>query len=231
MSEDAAGAVAGAENAETNNNTAASQEPAAFLFENADPSAFGEESTAFLKENNLTSMADLIALAGKGKTALSLPDDTPESLAAFRKACGMPDTAEGYGLPTSTDEEKEIAAFLHKCQLDKWAAKSVYDQIVTNIAAEEKSEKDQYEADYNKQLAAWGEQKQANLNFLQRGLETFKLSQDQLRGISGITGVEAALGLMLALGKLQSDHSGASGTSGGSSDESLESFILSRRDR
>lgn len=229
MSDETTGAATGAETTGTNNPPAAGSEPAAFLFENADASTYGESNAAFLKDNNLTNMSDLIALAGKGKTALNLPDDTPESLAAFRKACGMPETADGYGLPTSTDEEKGIAEFLHKCQLDKWAAKAVYEQIIANIAAEDKAEREQYEADYNKQLEAWGDQKQANLNILQRGLDTFKLSQDQLRGISGITGVEAALGLMLALGKLQSDHSGASGTSGGLGDESLDSFIFSRR--
>ncbi len=210
---------------------AAGNEPAAFLFENADPQAYGEENVNFLRDNNLTNMSDLVALAAKGKNAISLPDDTPESLLVFRKACGLPETADGYGLPAQTDDEKQIADFLLKCNLDKWAAKTVYQNIIANIAENTKAEKEKYEADYAKVTNAWGDNKQGNLNLLKRGMDTIKVSDEQLRGISDAIGTEAALGLMLTIGKLTKDSSGVAGNNaGGDSDEGLFDLILSKRD-
>lgn len=213
------------------NTNAAGNEPAAFLFENADPQVYGEDNVNFLKTNNLTNMSDLVALAAKGKNSIALPDDTPESLLAFRKACGLPDTAEGYGLPVQTDDEKEIADFLLKCNLDKWAAKTVYQNILDNIASEDKAEKEKYAAEYAKATEAWGDNKQGNLNLLKRGMDTIKVSDEQLRRISDAIGTEAALGLMLTVGKLTQDSVGVSGTgTGGGGDESLFDLILSKRD-
>ena len=201
------------------------------MFENADPQAYGEENVNFLRDNNLTNMSDLVALAAKGKNAISLPDDTPESLLVFRKACGLPETADGYGLPAQTDDEKQIADFLLKCNLDKWAAKTVYQNIIANIAENTKAEKEKYEADYAKVTNAWGDNKQGNLNLLKRGMDTIKVSDEQLRGISDAIGTEAALGLMLTIGKLTKDSSGVAGNNaGGDSDEGLFDLILSKRD-
>lgn len=204
----------------------------AFLFENADATGYGEDNVNFLKENNLSNMSDLIALATKGKNALQLPsDDDQESLLNFRKACGYPETADGYGFKAETEEEKNIAEFVHKCQLDKWAAKAVYNQIIANIKAEDSENKKLYDTEVAKIKSNWGENAQGNESLLQRGIATIGLSEQQLQEISDIIGVEAALNLMLTLGRVKSDHSGVTGTTGGSSgDESLDSFIYRRRD-
>ena len=177
-------------------------------------------------------MSDLIALATKGKNALQLPsDDDQESLLNFRKACGYPETADGYGFKAETEEEKNIAEFVHKCQLDKWAAKAVYNQIIANIKAEDSENKKLYDTEVAKIKSNWGENAQGNESLLQRGIATIGLSEQQLQEISDIIGVEAALNLMLTLGRVKSDHSGVTGTTGGSSgDESLDSFIYRRRD-
>lgn len=219
-----------ADPAVTNAGENVGNEPA-FLFENADASGYGEENVNFLKENNLSNMSDLVALATKGKNALQLPsDDDQDSLLNFRKACGYPETADGYGFKAETEEEKNIADFVHKCQLDKWAAKAVYNQIIANIKAEDAEDKKQYAAEVAKVKGNWGENAQGNESLLQRGVAAIGLSEQQLQEISGIIGVEAALNLMLTLGRVKSDHSGVTGTTGGGSgDESLDSFIYRRR--
>ncbi|MBR3676569.1 MAG: hypothetical protein IKN71_05500 [Alphaproteobacteria bacterium] len=202
----------------------------AFLFENTDASSYGEANVNFLKENNLSNMSDLVALATKGKNALELPkDNDQDSLLNFRKACGYPETADGYGFKAETEEEKGIADFVHKCQLDKWAAKAVYNQIIANIKAEDAEDKKQYDAEVAKIKSNWGENAQGNESLLQRGVKAIGLSEQQLQEISGIIGVEAALNLMLTLGRVKSDHAGITGGSGSGGEESLDSFIYSRR--
>jgi len=75
------------------------------------------------------------------------------------------------------------------------------------------------------------DKKQGNLNLLKRGMDTIKVSDEQLRRISDAIGTEAALGLMLTVGKLTQDSVGVSGTgTGGGGDESLFDLILSKRD-
>ena len=55
-----------------------------------------------------------------------------------------------------------------------------------------------------------------------------KLDQDKLRGLSEAIGVEAALSMMILLGKTQTDYSGISG--GNSEDsESLLGYISRKR--
>ena len=204
----------------------------AFLFENADVAAYGDDNAAFLKENNLSKMSDLVALASKGKAALTLPaDDDDAALANFRKACGYPEKAEGYGFDAQTDEEKSIVDFIYGCGLDKWAAKAVYNQVLANIKDTAEKEKKEYEAEVAKVKGGWGENAKANESLLQRGVAALKLTDSQLQEISGVIGVEAALELIQTIGKVKTDSSGITGSNGGAAgDESLSSFILSRRD-
>lgn len=163
--------------------------------------------------------------------AFSFPaaDDT-EAVLNFRKQCGYPDEASGYGLPMETDEQKDVLNFIHKCQLDPIAAKVVVDNLALEIAEQEKQAKAQYDQEYAKVSAAWGDSKKGNESLVSKGCEVIQITDDQLRGISDIIGVEAALGLMMTVGKLKSDYSGVGGTAGSDS-ESIEDFIASKRRR
>lgn len=161
--------------------------------------------------------------------ALVYPDGSDaEAVLKFRKACGYPDDASGYGLPMGTDEERNLANFLHRCQLDGIAAKSVADNLKAQIAAEEKAANEKFTADVNKVKESWGEKSKVNESLVKRGAELMKIDVDALKGISETIGVEAALNMMMLLGKTNADYSGVSGNSGGV-DENVEGFIARKR--
>lgn len=87
--------------------------------------------------------------------------DDAEAVLNFRKQCGYPDDVSGYGLPMETDEQKDVLNFIHKCQLDPVAAKTVVDNLALEIAEQAKLAKAQYDADYAKISAGWGDNKKA----------------------------------------------------------------------
>ena len=154
-------------------------------------------------------------------------DDTAAVL-AFRKSCGYPDDASGYGLPMETDDQKSIMSFIHKCQLDPIAANAVVKNISEIMAADEQERKQAFTDNYNKVVAGWGESKKENESLVNKGMSLMKLNQDNLRGISESIGMEAALSIMMLLGKTQTDHSGVSG--GDSEDGgSLLDYISGKR--
>lgn len=151
-----------------------------------------------------------------------------DAVLAFRKSCGYPDDASGYGLPMDTDEQKSLINFIHKCQLDPIAAKVVVENVAEAMAADEAQAKQAFADGYNKVVDGWGESKKENESLMNKGLSLMKLDQDKLRGISEAIGVEAALSMMILLGKTQTDYSGVSG--GNSEDsESLLGYIARKR--
>ena len=160
---------------------------------------------------------------------LVFPDGTDgNAVLAFRKSCGYPDEASGYGLPMETEEQKNLLNFIHKCQLDPIAAKVVVKNVAEIMAADEANAKQAFTDGYNKVVESWGENKKENESLMNKGLSLMKLDQDKLRGISESIGVEAALSMMMLLGKTQTDHSGVSG--GNSEDnESLLGYISRKR--
>lgn len=154
--------------------------------------------------------------------------DDADAVLAFRKSCGYPDDASGYGLPMDTDEQKGLMNFIHKCQLDPIAAKTVVQNVAEAMATDEAQAKQTFTDGYNKVVAGWGENKKENESLMNKGLSLMKLDQDKLRGISEAIGVEAALSMMILLGKTQTDYSGVSG--GNSEDsESLLGYISRKR--
>lgn len=151
-----------------------------------------------------------------------------DAVLAFRKSCGYPDDASGYGLPMDTDEQKSLINFIHKCQLDPIAAKTIVQNVAEVMAADEAQSKQAFTDGYNKVVDGWGESKKENESLMNKGLSLMKLDQDKLRGISEAIGVEAALSMMILLGKTQTDYSGVSG--GNSEDsESLLGYIARKR--
>lgn len=151
-----------------------------------------------------------------------------DAVLAFRKSCGYPDDASGYGLPMDTDEQKSLINFIHKCQLDPIAAKTIVQNVAEVMAADEAQAKQAFTDGYNKVVDGWGESKKENESLMNKGLSLMKLDQDKLRGISEAIGVEAALSMMILLGKTQTDYSGVSG--GNSEDsESLLGYIARKR--
>lgn len=160
---------------------------------------------------------------------LVFPDGADaEAVLAFRKSCGYPDEASGYGLPMDSDEQKSLINFIHKCQLDPIAAKTIVKNVTEVMAVDEAQAKQAFTDGYNKVVEGWGESKKENENLMNKGLSLMKLDQDKLRGISESIGVEAALSMMILLGKTQTDHSGVTG--GNSDDgESLLEYISRKR--
>lgn len=151
-----------------------------------------------------------------------------DAVLAFRKSCGYPDDASGYGLPMDTDEQKSLINFIHKCQLDPIAAKTIVQNVAEVMEADEAQAKQAFTDGYNKVVDGWGESKKENESLMNKGLSLMKLDQDKLRGISEAIGVEAALSMMILLGKTQTDYSGVSG--GNSEDsESLLGYIARKR--
>lgn len=157
--------------------------------------------------------------------------DDAEAILNFRKACGYPEAMDGYGLPMESDEQKDVLSFIHRCQLDKVAAKTVVDNLAVEIAEQEKKSQAQYDADYAKVASEWGDNKKANENYLSKAMSVFGLDGVKLRGISEHIGVEAALKMMMTLGKLNSDYSGVGGNGGGSGGESIIDFVAQKRGR
>lgn len=157
--------------------------------------------------------------------------DNADDVLNFRKACGYPDDAAGYGLPMETDEQKEVLSFIHRCQLDPIAAKVIVTELEAQIAEQAKLAKTNYDTEYNKVVEAWGESRKANENLVAKGLSLTKISPEQLIGISENIGVEAALGLLMHAGRSVTDHSGVAGGSGGTGSESLGDFIAAKRAR
>jgi hypothetical protein len=154
--------------------------------------------------------------------------DDANAVLTFRKSCGYPDDASGYGLPMDTDEQKSLINFIHKCQLDPIAAKTIVQNVAEVMAADEAQAKQTFTDGYNKVVDSWGESKKENESLMNKGLSLMKLDQDKLRGLSEAIGVEAALSMMILLGKTQTDYSGISG--GNSEDsESLLGYISRKR--
>lgn len=154
--------------------------------------------------------------------------DDADAVLAFRKSCGYPDEASGYGLPMDSDEQKSLINFIHKCQLDPIAAKTIVKNVAEVMAADEAQAKQTFTESYNKVVEGWGENKKENESLMNKGLSLMKLDEDKLRGISESIGVEAALSMMILLGKTQTDHSGVTG--GNSDDsESLLGYISRKR--
>ena len=151
-----------------------------------------------------------------------------DAVLAFRKSCGYPEAADGYGLPMDTEEQKSLVAFIHKCQLDPIAAKAVMDNVAESLKLEEQQSKQAYTEAYNKVVEGWGESKKENQSLMNKGMSLAGVDEDKLRAISDTLGVEAALSMMMLLGKTQTDHSGVSG--GNSDDnESLLGYISRKR--
>lgn len=151
-----------------------------------------------------------------------------DAVLAFRKSCGYPEAADGYGLPMDTEEQKSLVAFIHKCQLDPIAAKTVMDNVAESLKLEEQQSKQAYTEAYNKVVEGWGESKKENQSLMSKGMSLAGVDEDKLRAISDTLGVEAALSMMMLLGKTQTDHSGVSG--GNSDDnESLLGYISRKR--
>lgn len=151
-----------------------------------------------------------------------------DAVLAFRKSCGYPEAADGYGLPMDTEEQKSLVAFIHKCQLDPIAAKAVMDNVAESLKLEEQQSKQAYMEAYNKVVEGWGESKKENQSLMNKGMSLAGVDEDKLRAISDTLGVEAALSMMMLLGKTQTDHSGVSG--GNSDDnESLLGYISRKR--
>lgn len=151
-----------------------------------------------------------------------------DAVLAFRKSCGYPEAADGYGLPMDTEEQKSLVAFIHKCQLDPIAAKTVMDNVAESLKLEEQQSKQAYTEAYNKVIEGWGESKKEKQSLMSKGMSLAGVDEDKLRAISDTLGVEAALSMMMLLGKTQTDHSGVSG--GNSDDnESLLGYISRKR--
>lgn len=154
--------------------------------------------------------------------------DDSDAILKFRKSCGYPDEASGYGLPMETDEQKGLMNFIHKCQLDPIAAKTIVQNITEEIASEDAQAKQTFKENYNKVVDGWGENRKANENLMNKGMSLTGIDEGKLRGISETIGVEAALSMMMLLGKTQTDYSGVSG--GNSNDsESLLGYISRKR--
>lgn len=154
--------------------------------------------------------------------------DDANAVLAFRKSCGYPDEVSGYGLPMESEEQKSLMNFIHKCQLDPIAAKAVVDNVAEVIAADKAQTEQAFNEGYQKVVEGWGESRKENESLMNKGLSLANLDQDKLRGISEIIGVEAAISMMLLLGKTQTDHSGVSGGNGDDR-ESLLEYISRKR--
>ena len=155
--------------------------------------------------------------------------DDADAVLAFRKSCGYPDDAAGYGLPMDTEDQKNLVNFLHKCQLDPIAAKIVAKNAEEVVALEEQNSKQAFTENYNKLVESWGENKKENEMLVNKGLSLIKLDQDKLREISDKIGVEAAISMMMLIGKTQTDHSGVSSGANSDDSDSILGYVARKR--
>lgn len=155
--------------------------------------------------------------------------DDADAVLAFRKSCGYPDDAAGYGLPMDTEEQKNLANFLHKCQLDPIAAKVIAKNAAEVVALEEQNSKQAFTENYNKLVESWGENKKENEMLVNKGLSLTKLDQDKLRAISDNIGVEAAISMMMLIGKTQTDYSGVSSGANSDDSDSILGYVARKR--
>lgn len=155
--------------------------------------------------------------------------DDADAVLAFRKSCGYPDDAAGYGLPMDTEDQKNLVNFLHKCQLDPIAAKIVAKNAEEVVALEEQNSKQAFTENYNKLVESWGENKKENEMLVNKGLSLTKLDQDKLREISDKIGVEAAISMMMLIGKTQTDYSGVSSGANSDDSDSILGYVARKR--
>lgn len=155
--------------------------------------------------------------------------DDADAVLAFRKSCGYPDDAAGYGLPMDTEDQKNLVNFLHKCQLDPIAAKIVAKNAAEVLALEEQNSKQAFTENYNKLVESWGENKKENEMLVNKGLSLTKLDQDKLRAISDNIGVEAAISMMMLIGKTQTDYSGVSSGANSDDSDSILGYVARKR--
>lgn len=166
----------------------------------------------------------------KDNGGLVFPDgNDAEAVLKFRKSCGYPETPEGYGLPMDTDDQKGLAAFLHECQLDGIAAKTVAEKLAARLEAQDAEEQELHDNEVKKVQESWGEQMKAKTDLVNRGAEILQIDSKGLRGMAEAIGTETALNLLIIAGKSTSDYSGVNGTNGGSASEDLDGYISRKR--
>jgi hypothetical protein len=127
-------------------------------------------------------------LAGKAEGAVKVPGEgaTDEETAAFLKALGIPDTAEGYqlnadnlpeGLTLTDDGVKKAKELAHKLALNPKQAQGVFDEWNAEVAAQEKAKLEARKKSFEEGTAAlkseWKGDYDANVAKAAKAIETF----------------------------------------------------------
>ena len=200
-------------------------------------SEYSAEEQKFITDKGLTGkgVSDLISIYknAEKKLGASIPlladDADDEAVEAFYKRMGVPDNPDGYGFNAKSPAEKDLLSLAHQCKMDKRVAARFVNAIVQMQAAEEQNDTNAYNEEYSTLKASWGDAAKSNEDIVNRGLGIHEVTQDELRGIAGILGVERAVAIFQTLGGLKSDATGIGGSVGSGGEETLTSYIERQR--
>lgn len=173
----------------------------------------------FVKANEVKDINHLAKIARDNQKALresgrfKVPGEgaTDQEVAEYRAAIGVPDKPEGYARPEFKDAEgKPIAynteltdrifAAAHKAGLPKGIEEVVRGEIEQQLAEYDAAVK-QIQADANKHIASWGEDKDAKLGQVNAALKDLGFSRDDVEHMRALpSGVGKFLDAMAKVG-------------------------------
>lgn len=138
-------------------------------------------------------------------------DATPEQVAAYRKAIGVPEAADGYAFDIPAGWEADMAMFqpLREAALaggmpaTAWA--TLTDAFKTKIIDDHNAMVDSHNAERDGVFREWGAAKDENVTLFQRGMAEFAFKPDEVQAMQmalGKGGTERLYKLGVKLGQM-----------------------------
>lgn len=174
----------------------------------------------WMKNKNFTDMPALVksyrSLEGRIGKGVEVPGEgaTPEQIATFHRAIGVPETIEGYKLNVPEGWEADMSLFgpLRDVALSGGMPASAWEAVTDKAMAKIMDDHNALVDAQNAEMAEWkreqGAQADQNLILAQRGFDAFGLTKDQVQAMQtalGAGGTKKMLEHGLKIGRLSGE--------------------------
>jgi hypothetical protein len=158
------------------------------------------------------------ALRDSGRVKVPGEGASPEEVAAWHKAIGVPEDAKGYEIKAPVDADgnalpmngpmiERLTAAAHKLG----APKAVLEGLVNELVAGELDERHQLDTQRQTEASAWAKEQGANLNVkiaaVDRAMAALGLSRDEGVAMRNVLGSEKTLNMLARFGEGMSEGS------------------------
>lgn len=151
------------------------------IFPKEDREKYGETLKKYAKPKDL--LAEYVRLAEREKRAVVMPEEnaSEEDIKAYRKALGVPDSADGYSLPKSDAIDQTFKDWYRATAFDagmtKAQAKKFFDAYITeDVRRAEEAQKAKEKRAEEATLALkkeWGDEADVNYTLAKRAFKNF----------------------------------------------------------